>query len=65
MSPVRVVSLAILCMLPLVSQAEGGGERVNSYYKNMLEAKAVESAKKAEEAQSFVEQNTQENEEES
>ncbi|MEG0632628.1 hypothetical protein HBR94_04165 [Pseudomonas sp. WS 5412] len=52
-------------MLPLVSQAEGGGERVNSYYKNMLEAKAVESAKKAEEAQSFVEQNTQENEEES
>lgn len=41
MSAVRVSSLAILLMLPVFSQAEGGGDRVKERYEKMLEAQVA------------------------
>ncbi|MCY7261873.1 co-regulatory protein PtrA N-terminal domain-containing protein [Pseudomonas protegens] len=64
MSFVKVSSLAILFMLPVVSQAEGGGDRVIGRYEKMRDAQLAERAKISEQEQSVAEkgdQNTEKN----
>ncbi|MFP0195025.1 co-regulatory protein PtrA N-terminal domain-containing protein [Pseudomonas sp. PHC1] len=64
MSFVKVSSLAILLMLPVVSQAEGGGDRVIERYEKMRDAQLAERAKISEQEQSVAEKsdlNTEKN----
>ncbi|MFJ2550198.1 co-regulatory protein PtrA N-terminal domain-containing protein [Pseudomonas sp. NPDC087612] len=56
MSIVRVSSLAILLMLPVVSQAEGGGDRVMERYEKMLEAQVAGRDIASKEEKSVAEQ---------
>lgn len=45
MSVVKVAALAVLLMLPVLSHAEGGGDRVIEQYKNKQDALIAEQAK--------------------
>lgn len=60
MSIVRISSLAILLMLPIISQAEGGGDRVIERYEKMRDARIAERAKSLnKDEQPIAEQNAQ------
>ncbi|MBT2372344.1 co-regulatory protein PtrA N-terminal domain-containing protein [Pseudomonas fluorescens] len=60
MSVARIYSIAILLMLPIISNAEGGGDRVIERHEKMRDAQLAERAKSmGEDKESVAEQNTQ------